>query len=449
MAKSTKVQIRTAVATDVGNLRKVNEDSHFVAQDGNLVIVCDGMGGHVAGGFSSKLAIETMKDVFQNLEQEHVDRVTADMDESFGPTIRRLVAAVRIANRRIFKIAIRIPTLRGMGTTMVALSFDKNFAHMVHVGDSRIFRARKGKLDQLTEDHSLLNELIQDKELKPEEITVFMHKNIITRALGTSLNVKIDLCSEKYKKDDLYILSTDGLHNALATGELQAISEDDAVTLEEKAEALIEVAKKRDGSDNMTIALAHVLQNSKRTQAKSVAATIPEEKSNVSAKEDKLIHKRYNDAHLTLSKRNHTNKRFFVVAGFVLLAAIFGYGFGHYSQQEKTNYVSDSLPYISVKRNAELKGNRAFGDAWGTKTERPSRANVQKDAVMAILLFNSLEDFEQAVVNSHEIVYDWWYPYLYQRGDSQVKKFSFTLLDSSNKELRRTEQILLPPLLTE
>ncbi|MFQ5674464.1 MAG: PP2C family protein-serine/threonine phosphatase [bacterium] len=177
MQNSEKSRISAGASSDVGNLRKANEDSFYISEEENLLIVCDGMGGQVAGGLASKIAVETIKDIYLNVEYGALLRLFPDLDgDSLPESAQKLVAAVRLANRRIYKTASKFPKLRGMGTTVVALTLDNSLATMVHVGDSRIFRFSESKMLQLTEDHSWLNELIADNEIDEEDIETFSKK---------------------------------------------------------------------------------------------------------------------------------------------------------------------------------------------------------------------------------------------------------------------------------
>ncbi|MCH9006487.1 protein phosphatase 2C domain-containing protein, partial [candidate division KSB1 bacterium] len=318
-------------------MRKANEDSHYVSPDKNLIIVCDGMGGQIAGGLASKLAVETIKDIFMNLDEGQLGKLFLDLDSNLSLTSRKLVAAVRLANRRIYKMATRFAKLRGMGTTVIALSFDDNFATMAHVGDSRIFRVSDGAILQLTEDHSWLNELIEDKEIEENEIDRFAQKNVITRALGTHSAVKVDVHCEKYKKDDIYILSTDGLHNSIKQEEIRSVVLRSKLPLAAMAEKLTEKAKRRDGSDNITVAIAKVNEDSGDTEMTGVSTTVIEEDYRVLAGEDKFLMQRYTDSKVQLDPNYRSAARsrrnlmiagtlaLVIVAGLLMLVALWGW----------------------------------------------------------------------------------------------------------------------------
>src|SRR5580658_3238438 len=141
------------------------------------------------------------------------------MDRSKGYEENRLVTGIKLANLRIYESAQHDPRQRGMGTTVVALFAVEDGVYIAHVGDSRVYRMREGKLEQLTEDHSLLNDYIKMKRLTPEEIANFPHKNVIVRALGMKDTVKVDTRFEQPKANDVYMLCSDGLSGPVSDNE--------------------------------------------------------------------------------------------------------------------------------------------------------------------------------------------------------------------------------------
>ncbi|MFQ6113112.1 MAG: Stp1/IreP family PP2C-type Ser/Thr phosphatase [bacterium] len=466
MKKEKKIQVIAAVYSDVGKIRKFNEDSYYISQDENLIIVCDGMGGQVAGGLASRIAVETIKDVFYGLREEQLTKIISDITMKLGESTRRLVAGVRLANRRLFKIASKFPQLRGMGTTVAALSFDKSGATMVHVGDSRIFRISDGEVLQLTEDHSWLNELIEDNEINEEQIETFAQKNVITRALGTSPSIKIDIHCEKYKKDDIYILCTDGLHNSVSKEEINRLFQENDETIDELTRTLIETAKVRDGSDNITVAVVKIEENSKNIQQIGISTTIPEEDEKVLPKEDKLIQDHYDDPKLKLVKRPQqpmVRQRRMIITGLVLVTALFGFIFGMIFQTIKSNPNAQTQPFSSVSQKTSTsnsiavknKVDRVTSDRVSKTTADQKlpqnavlpiqRSRVSQDAVLTLVFFNSLYDYKHAMLEKKATVLDKLYPYIDKRDRTYRGNFSIFLIDSSNNVLRQT-RIQLPPL---
>jgi protein phosphatase len=173
------------------------------------------------------------------------------MDKTRGYEENRLVTGIKLANRRIFEAAQRETRLHGMGTTMVALLAVRDACLIGHVGDSRVYRLRGNSLEQLTEDHSLLNDYIKMKSMTPEEIENFPHKNVIV--LGMKETVKVDAIYDKPKPGDLYILCSDGLCGPAADEEIREIAIAQSSNLRDCGQALIDRANEKGGPDNITV----------------------------------------------------------------------------------------------------------------------------------------------------------------------------------------------------
>jgi protein phosphatase len=440
--KNHALKISTAAFSDVGAVRKANEDSYFVAKDERLLIVCDGMGGQVAGGLASKIAVETVKDVFFGVSDDQILKIGPDLDASLAMSSKRLITAVRLANRRLFTIAARIPKLRGMGTTVVAVTFDHVFATMVHVGDSRIFRYSDGEVVQLTEDHSWLNELIEDNELNEEEIETFQQKNVITRALGTGPTVKVDIHCEKYRKNDMYILTTDGLHSSVAGEDIKKMILSHRDSLETVTRRLIEKAKKRDGTDNITAAIAQIRQHSGDTKMVGGSVTIAEEDEKIVAREDKFILEKYGSTKLSITNKtqmmNMMHQRF-IFAAAILVTAVFCFLLG--MNLQPATHVSE----------AELGQNQAAVAATLTNGNQPAlldlpiqRSGVREDAVLAFVFFNSKTDYEAARIHERADVLDELSPFSKNDYELIHGTFSLFLIDSSNNVIRKIAGLQLP-----
>ena len=192
-----QARVLAAGLTDVGRKRTHNEDSFAIVDEEHLFLVADGMGGHSSGEVASRMAIETMSEFFQATSADPEATWPYKMDKTRGYEENRLVTGIKLANRRIFEAAQRETRLHGMGTTMVALLAVRDACLIGHVGDSRVYRLRGNALEQLTEDHSLLNDYIKMKSMTPEEIENFPHKNVIVRALGMKETVKVDAIYDK------------------------------------------------------------------------------------------------------------------------------------------------------------------------------------------------------------------------------------------------------------
>jgi|GEM_PF-2933808 len=443
MKENKKTQITAGAHTDVGNLRASNEDSFYISEDENLIIVCDGMGGQIAGGLASKIAVETVKDVYLNVEQDKLDKLFPDLEGSLTGTARRLVAAVRLANRRIFKTAIKFPKLRGMGTTVAAITFDSNLATMVHVGDSRILRLSDNKILQLTEDHSWLNELIADDEIDEEDIETFSKKNVITRALGSSPAIKIDIHCEKYKKDDMYILATDGMHNAIPQEEIKKlIYKNKNGILQKVAKFLIETAKAIDGSDNITVALAKVTKDSSNKAVVGTSKTIFEEDDKTRARENKFIVERYGEPQMAWGRFQisvRTPQRLFFAS-----LVIFFLTLGIYFTQVRS-FSNPKTPPVETKQNESPRKNKINNVAASTpparRTKIPQlviqRSKVNENAVMAFIFFNSKEDFENAKLRQRGTLLNTFQPYL-RKDEAASEDLSIFLFDESGNVVQKS-----------
>ncbi|MFH1416135.1 MAG: protein phosphatase 2C domain-containing protein [Elusimicrobiota bacterium] len=249
------MKLEYACKTDVGKKRDHNEDSYGFYLDKDLFYVCDGMGGHAAGDYASKKVVET---VTQLLEKEKAG------DKSFGDMIvkepgnvtekgRYLSTLAMIANRLLFRIAVMYPKLRGMGTTFASVIFDEGFVNVVNVGDSRVYRLRRGQLKQLSVDHSWVEELLEDGELKEQELGHFREKNVITRAMGTGADLKVDWKADIVEEEDIYMLCTDGLCGEIEDDVIEKVMNDNSRDLDAVATELINAANNAGGSDNTTV----------------------------------------------------------------------------------------------------------------------------------------------------------------------------------------------------
>ena len=254
-------RVRVAGATNVGMKRSHNEDKFAVIDEDQLYVVADGMGGHASGEVASQMAIDTLRDFFRATSADPEATWPYKMDKARGYEENRLITGIKLANLRIHEAAQRHPRLRGMGTTVVTLLMVSEGVLIGHVGDSRVYRLRQGQFQQLTEDHSLLNDYIKMKRLSPEEIANFPHKNVIVRALGMKETVKVDVHMDKPQTGDRYVLCSDGLSGPCSDEEIRDIvSEND--DLELACAKLIDAANSKGGPDNITVVIAQVYEGS-------------------------------------------------------------------------------------------------------------------------------------------------------------------------------------------
>jgi protein phosphatase len=245
--------------TNVGMKRAHNEDNFSVDDDDHLYVVADGMGGHASGEVASQMAIDTLREFFRATGADPEATWPYKMDKARGYEENRLITSIKLANLRIFEAAQRDPKLRGMGTTICGILIVDDGVLVAHVGDSRVYRVRDGKLEQLTEDHSLLNDYIKMKRLSEEEIANFPHKNVIVRALGMKESVKVDTLLDKPQPGDIYVLCSDGLCGPASDEEIREIVHTESKDIKGACTKLIERANGNGGPDNITVVLAKVM----------------------------------------------------------------------------------------------------------------------------------------------------------------------------------------------
>jgi protein phosphatase len=247
--------LRWGAATDVGRVRTNNEDSLLV--ESPLFAVADGMGGPAAGEVASAIAVATLKAAF---DSDHSRDTLAD--------------AVRLANEAILDRAREDPALRGMGTTLTAVALvdedGDDVLAVVNVGDSRAYRMRDGELEQLTDDHSLVEEMVRTGRLTPDEATIHPQRHILTRALGVQPDVEVDCFGVTPFAGDRYLLASDGLMNEVSDRDIASVlrrhpEPDDA------ANELVQMAKSNGGSDNITVVVVDVVDDDDRAAKASAA----------------------------------------------------------------------------------------------------------------------------------------------------------------------------------
>jgi len=252
------MKIRYAAKTDVGMKRTHNEDYFSLIEDEQLFVVADGMGGHASGEVASKLAAETIGEFYQRTKDEDATW-PYKMDRSLSYIENRLVCGIKLANLRIFETASRDIRYKGMGTTIVCGMVAGDTIYVGHVGDSRAYRVRDGVIEQLTRDHSLLEDY---KEAKPdmtaEEERNFPHKNVITRALGMRETVQVDIRAHQIEDGDTFLFCSDGLSGMVTDDQIGAIVTE-AGSLEHAVAKLVDNANRAGGTDNITTLILQCL----------------------------------------------------------------------------------------------------------------------------------------------------------------------------------------------
>jgi PPM family protein phosphatase len=246
------MRITAAGLTDVGLQRDHNEDTYRCLDRYRLFLVADGLGGHNSGEIASAMAAEGMRTFFDATEKDDATW-PFPVDPNLSLQENRLSASIKMANKQIFDRSCSDRSTQGMGTTIVGLLLcpDKGIAHVAHVGDSRAYRMRAGKMELLTRDHSLVNEFIDLGYLTPDKVSTFSRRHIITRAVGTHDAVDVDTKIVDLRPGDTFLLCSDGLHGEVDDDEIAAVLRmpgDPMLAVDR----LITLANAKGGADNVT-----------------------------------------------------------------------------------------------------------------------------------------------------------------------------------------------------
>jgi protein phosphatase len=234
------MNLRAAALSDVGRRRRSNEDCYALAADLGLYLVADGMGGHTAGQVASRLAAEAAVGALRTL---------VDAPATLAEKLRYAVAA---ANREILSRAQAQPELTGMGTTLVALLAGDDRVALAHVGDSRAYLIRGGRIRQLTDDHSLVAELVRRREISESAARGHPHRHVLTRALGVRRSTEPDLAELTPTAEDTFVLCSDGLTGHVGDAEIARVVSE-AGDPDGACEQLVGMANERGGEDNITV----------------------------------------------------------------------------------------------------------------------------------------------------------------------------------------------------
>lgn len=254
-------RLKAKGTTDVGRKRQLNEDVFLVDDELGIFLVADGMGGHAAGEVASRLAADEIFRAFggrSNLKQE---TWPDHWDMKRSTTANLLVDSILAGHERVTNAVSRDQNLKGMGTTVVVAVHPAASRNLVvcHVGDSRAYRLRHGKLDILTEDHSWVHEQVAAGFLTEEAARTHPLKNVVTQALGGSAEPKVDFLETELMNGDLYLLCSDGLNSMLTDDEIAEIVGSEG-SLEDRADRLVNSANEHGGNDNITIVLLEASQ---------------------------------------------------------------------------------------------------------------------------------------------------------------------------------------------
>jgi serine/threonine protein phosphatase PrpC len=255
---SDRASLDVASLSHPGMVRTHNEDSVFVDGEAGLAVLADGMGGYSAGEVASGIAVNVISTGM--LQELNSGRELSKVDISSGLTHAALLLQqqIALANKGIYEAAQQRPECAGMGTTLVATVFFQNRVSIGHIGDSRCYRLRADRFEQLTHDHSLLQEQIDSGMLTPEQAKYSLNKNLVTRALGIEAVVPADIAEYRVESEDVYVLCSDGLTDMVDAEVVREIVAAKRSDLAEAAAELIDVANQNGGRDNVSVVVVRV-----------------------------------------------------------------------------------------------------------------------------------------------------------------------------------------------
>ncbi|MGM0378283.1 MAG: Stp1/IreP family PP2C-type Ser/Thr phosphatase [Bacillota bacterium] len=246
--------------TDVGNVREINEDDYYIdSQTEKLFMVADGMGGHKAGDVASKMVINILKNHFLKNINENMELVEIK---------NKLLEGIKIANKEVYKLSSKYKKLNGMGTTLNLLYIGKKDLLFLNAGDSRSYIYYDSKLQKITKDHSLVEQLLSNGTITENEAKNHPQRNIITSCLGNKKDYKIDSYIVPKRKNMKILLCTDGLTNLIKKEEIKETIENNNVYLSSKK--LVDLAKKYGGFDNITLILLSIESNEDENEKENI-----------------------------------------------------------------------------------------------------------------------------------------------------------------------------------
>jgi PPM family protein phosphatase len=337
---------RAAAVTDTGRRRRRNEDAYVC--DPPLFVIADGMGGAQAGEIASHLAATSV---------QHAERNGPSNEED-------VVQLIQDANRSVYERARADESTSGMGTTMTVALVDGETVRIGHVGDSRAYLVRDGTIDQLTEDHSLVGELVRSGRLSPEEADTHPHRSVITRVLGTDPEVDVDSFSVETKPGDLFMLCSDGLTSMVDDARILQVLEEHRGDVDGSAQALVDEANTNGGEDNITVILFQMASLDDTIElpgatASPVPVAEPADDEDTLGEEDKVPVVQQTVARPVLApkKRRRLSWKVAVAVAVVLLAAAVG---GAVYGLSRANFIGvDKSGYVAVYQG--VPWNLPFG----------------------------------------------------------------------------------------
>jgi serine/threonine protein phosphatase PrpC len=265
-------EIQFAALTDVGRVREQNEDNFLVDKKLGLFLVCDGMGGHAAGEVASALAVRTVHEEIKkqaDLIQDYAEAAKGAAKVSKRDILNMLEFSVNRASQRVHSEAVKDSKKRGMGTTLVCLLVIGTQAFIIYVGDSRIYMLRSGLLEQLTEDHTVYNELIRRKKMPREQVEQLAQKNAITRAVGVYEHVEPDTLVLDLTAGDRFLLCSDGLCGYFEEDLAGLGTRLGKPNADQACKSLVDAANERGGKDNISAVIVTVGEVTSRDETRA------------------------------------------------------------------------------------------------------------------------------------------------------------------------------------
>jgi protein phosphatase len=240
--------------TDVGSVRDHNEDAICCEENIGLAILADGMGGHLGGEMASAITVSTILE-FISENSKNLNSAITDEETGYSAESMLVHEAITLANKNVHDSSEANAQYRGMGTTVVVVLFYDNRFTVAHVGDSRLYRLRDGELEQITRDHSLIQDLIDRGFYTPEQAHNSLNKNLVTRAVGIDDHVQIDIQEDIAMIDDIYLLCSDGASDMIEDDVIKSALIENSNDLEKAASEIIRLANDSGGKDNISALL--------------------------------------------------------------------------------------------------------------------------------------------------------------------------------------------------
>jgi len=251
MTLGQRPEIEFGARTDLGQVRENNEDSYLIAPELNLFVLCDGMGGQAFGEVASRTATKSVVEHCRRAESDPSLPLVGARDTKYSERSNRLASAIRRANQIIHAMAEENAARQGMGSTVVALWADGEQMSLAHVGDSRAYRVRAGRIEQLTEDHSFVAEQVRRGIISKEEAERSKLQNVLLRALGPDAEVEVAVSEHDTEEGDALLLCSDGLTRELSDAQIAAIISE-SEEAQECVDRLVQLANQAGGGDNIT-----------------------------------------------------------------------------------------------------------------------------------------------------------------------------------------------------